>query len=78
MGDCRVQGGGRAAARWVIAMHDIGNMIGIEIGNIIWQVLDSKPLKASNPWSMITNSISIYTNFDAKLLLKYFIGGVEW
>ena len=35
MGDCWVQGGGRAAARWVIAMHDIGNMIGIEIGNII-------------------------------------------
>ena len=34
-GCCWVPGGGRAAARWVIAMHDIGNMIGIEIGNII-------------------------------------------
>ena len=28
-------GWGRAAAVWVIVMHDIGNMIGIEIGNII-------------------------------------------
>ena len=32
---CRVPGGGKAAAMWVIAVHDIGNMIGIKIGNII-------------------------------------------